>query len=250
MTPDVPSTRSSATSWEDIAPLMFDATRWEEATGEVERAISLLALSPPATILDLACGPGRHALEFARRGFLVTGVDVTASFLDTARTLAAAEGLRVELVHADMREFERPEAFDAVINLSTSFGYFSDLIDERRVLEHVRRSLRPTGVLLMELMSREVIARAHRSPERISEGDVALTMEQVIRDDGTWVDHRLIFAAGAAEREFVLSHRLFSSEELGSLLSACGFGSIRVYGDLGGSPFDDRATRLVAVARP
>jgi SAM-dependent methyltransferase len=250
MMPDVPSTRSSATPWEDIAPLMFDAMRWEEATGEVERAISLLALSPPATILDLACGPGRHALELARRGFRVTGVDVTAPFLDQARGLAAAEGLRLELVRADMREFERPEAFDAVINLSTSFGYFSDPNDDRRVLAHVRRSLRPTGVLLMELMSREVITRAHRSPERLREGDVVLTTEQVIRDDGTWVDHRLHLAAGAAERGFVLSHRLFSSAELEALLSACAFGSVRVYGDLGGSPFDDRATRLVAVARP
>jgi len=58
-------------------------------------------------VLELACGPGRHALEFARRGYRVTGVDRTARYLETAREKAGEEGLDVEWVEADMRTLRR-----------------------------------------------------------------------------------------------------------------------------------------------
>ncbi len=245
-----PSSRSGPDAWEDIAPVMFDAARWAEAPREVEQGIALLGLRPPAAILDLACGPGRHVLELARRGFLVTGVDATASFLQRAASLAADTDLSVELVHADMREFERPAAFDAVINMSTSFGYFRDPADDRRVLDNVRRSLRFEGALLMELVGKELAARTLKGREWAEEGDVLLLTEQRVRDDWTWIDNRLVFVRGGDSHELVLSHRLYSAAELAALLKAAGFGSVRMYGDLGGSGYDDAATRLVAVARP
>src|SRR5215203_4462087 len=102
---------SEASAWEQIAPVMFDDRRWSEARDEVELAVALLGCDPPASILDLACGPGRHLLELARRGFRATGVDATAAFLEEARSRAEATGVTVELVHADMRQFVRPGGF-------------------------------------------------------------------------------------------------------------------------------------------
>ena len=96
--------------WETVP--MFGDHHWEIAPEQVAGVISLLSLEPGAAVLDLPCGVGRHSLEFARRGFDVTGVDRTAAYLQTARERAAAEGLSVEWLQADMREFIRPEAFD------------------------------------------------------------------------------------------------------------------------------------------
>lgn len=241
--------RTEAGAWEQLAPILFDERRWAGTPGEVDRLLALLALRPPADVLDLGCGPGRHLLELARRGFHVSGVDATAAFVVAAREASAAERLETEVVHADMREFHRPASFDAVVNLSTSFGYFTDPADDRRVLENVHRSLRAGGALVMELAGKEVVARTLKGPEWREEKGVFLLTEQRPRHDWRWVENRLVFVADSGRQEFVLAHRLYSAAELTSLLAGCGFSSLSVYGGLDGSPYDEHATALVAVGR-
>ena len=247
MTSQTPVRDQSA--WEQIAPVMFDEERWAAAGPEVDLAVALLGVDPPAVVLDLACGPGRHLLELARRGYRVTGVDATVAFLETAASLAGREGLTVELVHEDMRQFVRADTFDAVLSMSTSFGYFEDPDDDRRVLLNIRRSLRTGGALLIELMGKEVVARTLKRHDWSEEEGVFLLTEQRVRDDWTWVDNRLVFLAEGRREEFVLSHRLYSAAELASLLTETGFAETSTYGALSGSPYDDAAERLVAVAR-
>jgi SAM-dependent methyltransferase len=188
-------------------------------------------------------------LELARRGFHATGVDATAGLLETPRRMAEDEGLGVELVHADMREFVRARSFDAALSMATSFGYFPDPGDDRLVLANVLASLRAGGALLMELQGKEVVARSPRRREWLEEAGTVLLTEQLIRDDWTWVDNRLIFLAGERRQEFTLSHRLYSAAELRALLVDVGFGSVAVFGDLSGSPYGEAATALVVVAR-
>jgi hypothetical protein len=64
-------------SWLTMAPLMFPAKQVEEAAAEIDKIVPLLGLTQPAPVLDLCCGPGRHSLELARRGYAVEGVDRT-----------------------------------------------------------------------------------------------------------------------------------------------------------------------------
>jgi 2-polyprenyl-3-methyl-5-hydroxy-6-metoxy-1,4-benzoquinol methylase len=71
------------------------------------------------TVLDLCCGPGRHAVELARRGFQVTGVDACGFLLDRAAEHAARANLTADWVKQDMRRLLRPEAFDLACNLFT-----------------------------------------------------------------------------------------------------------------------------------
>jgi SAM-dependent methyltransferase len=215
----------------------------------MELALRMLGAEPPGDVLDLACGPGRHTLELARRGFRVTGVDATAAFVGQATRLAGIEGLDAELVHGDMRRFCRESSFDFVLNMATSFGYFDDPEDDRRVLANVRRSLRPGGALLMELMGKEVVARTLDGPRWCEENGGFVLTEQRIRDDWTWVDNRLVFVIEGVRQELVLSHRLYSAAELTGLLADAGFDPVTVFGDLSGSPYDASAGSLVALAR-
>ena len=67
------------TFWHHMASVIFSHRRWESANEEIDKLMALLKLVPGSTILDLPCGPGRHALELARRGYAVTGVDITQS---------------------------------------------------------------------------------------------------------------------------------------------------------------------------
>ena len=230
---------------------MFREAHWEMAAEQVEGVIDLAGLAPGAAVLDLPCGVGRHSLELARRGFRVTGVDRTAGYLQTARERAAAEGLDVEWLQADMREFVRPEAFDAVVNLFTSFGYFEDPVEDRRVAESFYRSLKPGGVLVMEMMGKEVLARIFRPRdwEELPDGTLFL-QERTVAHDWSWIENRWIVVKPDGQRhDFAVEHRLYDAAGLRALLLDVGFESVAIYGGLDGVIYGPEARRLVAVAR-
>jgi SAM-dependent methyltransferase len=236
------------TFWTKWAPFLFHERRWQEAQAEVANIISLLRISPRASILDLCCGPGRHSLHLARHGFSVTGVDRTKTYLEQGRKQAEKEGLKVEFIQDDMRTFCRPDTFDVAINLFTSFGYFEDINDDRKVVENVCRSLRESGMFLIDTMGKEVLARVFRGRDWYEVNDIVVLQERNVCRDWSWLENRWIMIKDGKVEEYKISHRLYSAAELAALLSDCGFGTIDAYGDLTGTPYDHTAKRLVLVA--
>lgn len=115
---------------------------------EVDFVLRALRLSPPARILDLPCGYGRHASMLARRGFDVVGVDLSRAMLAEARR-RFREGPRLRFRRGDMRRIAYRREFDAVVNLYTSFGYFTPA-ENVAVLRRMARALRPGGRLLID----------------------------------------------------------------------------------------------------
>ncbi len=235
--------------WSAMAPSFFTEERRAVAPAEIDLVLGHLNVEPAAAILDLCCGPGRHSLELARRGFRVTGVDRTRGYLQKAREQAQAAGLDIEFVHADMREFCRPEAFDGAINLFTSFGYFEDPADDRRVLANVHRSLRPGATLIMDMMGKEILARIFRERDWEERDGGLLLQERKVDREWTWIENRWILVEDGARREYRVSHRIYSAAELCGLLRESGFASADAYGDLASAPYDHTARRLVVVAR-
>ncbi|MGB2696438.1 MAG: methyltransferase domain-containing protein [Candidatus Zixiibacteriota bacterium] len=234
--------------WTKFAPVMFHQGRLEKAKEEVGNIISLLGVSPDASILDLCCGPGRHSLELARRDFKVTGVDRTKTYLDKARKLAKKEHLKAKFIQKDMREFCVPNTFNAAINLFTSFGYFEDHKDDEKVLRNVSRSLKRKGIFLIDTMGKEVLARIVRERDWLEiDGNIILEERKVCKD-WTWIESRWVLLKDGKREEYTVSHRLYSAAELSLLLKQIGFKQIEVYGDLAGAPYDHTARRLVAVA--
>lgn len=236
--------------WSTWRPSMFPEERWEEACGEADCALELLGIGEGAHILDLCCGPGRHSLELARRGYAVTAVDRNEEFLGNLRESAEDEGLQIEIVRADMREFVREGAFDAAINLFTSFGYFENQEDDRRVVRNLFASLRPGGPLLIEMIGKEILARIFNPSEcRVAEdGSLRIQIRELARD-WTWIENRWIVVRNGERIEHRVAHRLYSAAELMALLAEAGFEEFECYGQLSGAPYDHTAQRLVVLAR-
>jgi SAM-dependent methyltransferase len=234
--------------WETVP--LFDQKRLELAPQEVDAVISMLGIQAGAAVLDLCCGVGRHSLELARRGYHVTGVDRTAAYLQLARERAAAEKLKVEWIQADMRNFTRPGAFDAAINLFTSFGYFEDPAQDRQVVDNLFQSLRPGGGLVIDLMGKEPLARVFqpRDWRELPDGTLFLE-ERIVKPDWTWIENRWILVKDGQRKEVTLGLRLYDGAGLRALLLDAGFESVALFGSLGGVPYDTNARRLVAVAR-
>ena len=134
---------------------LFDPVR---ARTEAARIIEHLALPVGSRILDCPCGQGRHAHLLAEAGYRVEGVDYSATLLARARKRGTGPTLRY--TRADMRKLPARFAnrFDAVINVFTSFGFFADPADDRRVVREFARVLRPGGVLLWHGGSRDGVS--------------------------------------------------------------------------------------------
>jgi ubiquinone/menaquinone biosynthesis C-methylase UbiE len=111
-----------------------------------------IGLEPGAVVLDHCCGAGRHALELARRGMRVTGLDISPSLIAEARRRSQEQSLDVRWVLKDAREMDFDQEFDAAFNYLTSFGY-GEQEDNQRILHGLHRALRPGGTLLIEMIN-------------------------------------------------------------------------------------------------
>jgi len=235
--------------WRASGPYMFGEARWERAVDEVETTLKLMELSPGAAVLDLCCGVGRHALEFARRGFRVTAVDRSTEYLTEARERAQKEPLEIEFVQEDMRRFSRLGAFDAAVSLFTSFGYFQDPEDDTRVARNLSESLRPGGKLLMETKGKEALARVFQERRWHREEDGTLFLEEAkLLDDWGAVEGRWILVREGQQKEFTHWIRFYSAAELKALLREVGFASFQCFGNWDLDPYDQNATRLLVLA--
>jgi SAM-dependent methyltransferase len=236
--------------WEGFQEVMFSRRRWDLASDEVEGVIELTGVEPNSHFLDLCCGPGRHALVLAGRGFRVTGVDRTASYIEAARAnLSAAVG-QAEFLVADARTYRDPGAFDAAICLYTSFGYFETKDEDLRLLQNVCDSLKRDGSFVLDMNGKEVLQRvfSETSTEDLDDG-ATLTEERTIGPEWAWIENRWIVRSDTAEKETTFRVRMYSGPELAQALRSAGFWDVELYGDWTGSPYDDQARRLIAVAR-
>ncbi len=122
---------------------------------DVARVIEVLGLPAGSKILDVPCGQGRHAHPLAEAGFNVTGLDYSADLLRRAK--GRGTGSRLRYSRGDMRTLPRAWTgkFDAVLNLFTSFGFFSHPADDAQVIHEFARVLKPGGTLLWHGGSRD-----------------------------------------------------------------------------------------------
>lgn len=235
--------------WRELYPYMFPAERFLAAREQVDQILTLSGCSR-GKVLDLCCGPGRHAVEFAKHGLEVTGVDGSAFLLDRARERARDAGVPVEWVHEEMRRFRHPSAFDLACSLFTSFGYFADETDDLRVLRNVRESLRDGGVFVIDVISKERVARNWKDSLVTEFPDGALLLQRPqVRNDWSRLENEWVLVKDGRSRSFRFEHTIYSGRELKDRLVACGFEHVQLYGDLAGSCYGVDAQRLVAVAR-
>ncbi len=141
----------------DMADVNFPPEKIAEAKLEVQGLRSRLGLKSGMTVLDAACGVGRHSLELARQGMRVTGVDYSRDYVRRAQASAKRERLKgTAFESGDLRDLWRfHQSFDAVINLYTSFGYYGSAKDNLEALRQMANALKPGGVLALELLPRE-----------------------------------------------------------------------------------------------
>jgi len=199
--------------------------------------VHVLNLEPGERLLDLASGSGVHARRLARYGLEVVGLDIAPSLVRYCTGQAAAEGLDdVTFVEGDMRALTYRQEFDAVIVLSTSFGFFDDETNQR-VLDSMARALKPGGRVLLQLLDPvtfvEWLTQSATQREERAEG-VYLTEARF--DPATFVCHGVFrFTDNDGVTHLWDDHervRIYTLPELRCMFDRAGLETSAAYGDI------------------
>lgn len=149
---------------------------------EVDALMRWLDLSPGDRVLDVGCGPGRHAIELAHRGVRVHGVDISERFIEIARR-DAPDGATFE--RSDARSLSFVAEFDAVICLCQgAFGLMTANGDDYRVLEGMARALRPGGRVALSAFNAYFAVKYHEQATFDADAGVAHEITEVKDEQG------------------------------------------------------------------
>ncbi|GMO49779.1 MAG: class I SAM-dependent methyltransferase [Termitinemataceae bacterium] len=254
--------------WQYFAPIMFDNKRWAEVSPVLDAITDLAQLNQydvehPQNVpcfIDVCCGPGRITTEAARRGFDVTGVDITKSYLDAAYSDAKSENLDVSFINCDVRNLAEHEEltnrYDIAVNLYNSFGYFKEDSDNFLFLRNVYKALKNGGTFIMEVLGKEIAVRDFIETEWFTHSGYKVLTEYKPLDSWTRLQNRWILLDDRMPQgqrpkiiERTFTQRLYAASELSLLFFGAGFIQVDIYGAWDKSPYDQNAETLIIVGR-
>lgn len=201
-------------------------------------------------LLDLGCGRGRHSITFAEKGYRVTGIDLSGEAIQKAEENASAKGLsEIEFVVGDMRE-PLPQTFDVVVNLFTSFGYFEDDSENRKVLAAVAAMLQKGGIFIIDYLNQN-LARKDLVPEENGSYDgLQYQIERKITDGV--ILKKIMFSGDDIKGRVQYYERvkLYGYDWFHKEFRRMGFEIFKCYGDYYGNKFyEETSPRLLIIAK-
>ncbi len=235
--------------WFDSAAydLVYDHRDEDEAAqlvDLVEREIDPVA---DAHILDVGCGRGRHARIFARRGYDVTGFDLSEEAIAAARAQAEADNLDITFERGDMRDVYCEACADGVVNLFTTFGYFETDAENRGALAAMTESLRPDGWFVQDFLNAPQVADTLvPATTRTVEG-VTIEEHRWIEDER--INKEITLSRNGTSTTYKESVRLYTLDELRTLYEEVGLDLVSTFGDYNGAPHTPTSPRLILHAR-
>lgn len=193
------------------------------------------------SVLDLACGAGRHSRLLCDRWWTV-GLDLSPALLKVAR----GESPDSPYVRADMRELPfATGTFDLAVNLFTSFGYFDDDREHAQVLKCVGRTTRRGGTFVLDFLNPEEVRRNLVERDQRIVGGATVEQFRRISTDGKYVE-KTIRVRG---REYLERVRLLTPGELQEMLDAAGFDVVERAGNYTGAPWNEESPRTILFSR-
>ena len=199
-------------------------------------------------ILDVGCGTGRHAIELSKRGYDVTGIDLSESQLKRAREKASEQKLDIDFQLQDARELEFSREFDLVIMICEGGFSLMETDDMNyQILQSISRTLKPHGKLIFTTLN-ALFPLSHSakdlSPLETKDGNA--TYENHSFDLITLRDHNTTRIVDDYGNEITLesNERYYMPSEITWLLKSLGFSTIEVFGcKLGNFSREDNLTR-------
>ncbi len=220
----------------------------EKAPSEAAFVLKQLKLKKGDALLDLCCGPGRHAVEFVKKGLAVTGYDFSAEYLAEAAARAKRKRVALRLVRGDMRRLKFRAEFDAVVNLFTSFGYFLKFSDDIKTLRGVSAALKPGGLFLIDIINGAFVRRHFTANRWMDMGDFFHLEQAELTSDGVHNAWTRAPKKGGRIRTRTFFSRMYDKPRLTAALLRAGLRPLKFWGGFRGEPLSPDRNRLICLA--
>jgi len=211
----------------------YDKEPFTQGTaGEVNFIEQELQHDTSKTILDIGCGTGRHAIELARRGYTVTGIDLSESQLQHARKKARGSGVKIDFLKMDARDFSFNEPFDAAIMICE--GAFSLMeTDEMnyKILQNAEQSLKKEGTFIFTCLN-ALFPLFHSVKEFLNKAGSEASTSDLSFDLLTFRETSIITITDDSgnEKKLTANERYYTPSEIRWLLQSLNFRKTDIYG--------------------
>jgi cyclopropane fatty-acyl-phospholipid synthase-like methyltransferase len=219
-------------------------------TEDSEKIVSLILshidLKHGSEILDAACGAGRHAINFAQKGFIVMGFDLSETMLQIANEDSVKKNLDIVFENADLRAFETNKKFDLVVSLFTSFGYFYSDVENFTFIENAYHMLKDTGYYVLDYFNKTHVEKNLIQLNKRMVGNKEIIESRKISDRR--VIKTIKIRKDKHVNEFIESVRLYSFEELTDGFKKTGYKLFKVFGDYDGNDYNkEKSERCIII---
>jgi 2-polyprenyl-3-methyl-5-hydroxy-6-metoxy-1,4-benzoquinol methylase len=227
--------------WSDVVPE-------EHTLNEVEMIVQQLDLRPGDRVLDIPCGNGRHALQLAEDGYMVTAVDISPQFVEVAKAQAKTRKVNVEFVCTDMAEYAADEQFKGVFCLGNSFGYL-EYERLQQFLRNVSGSLLAGGSFLIDTtIAAECLLPSFQERDWYDTANMKMLLENSYDPlAGAMETHYTFVRDGQVETRSSL-HRVYTAAEIRRMLENAGLTVCHLIGSTYGDTFTLGDAQMYIVA--
>jgi SAM-dependent methyltransferase len=216
-----------------------------EAEFFISNLMELLKPNPEsASILDLACGKGRHSIYFNKLGFNTMGVDLSA------QSIAHARQFENENLHFQVQDMREPlnAKFTHIFNLFTSFGYFDSIEENQKVMQAIQAMTTEKGILVIDYLNAHKTVKNLVQSESKTINNIRFDIERKADDNHVY---KYIHVTDADFSESYMERvQLLKFSDFETLLNQIGFKVTHCFGDFHLNPFDsEKSDRLILIAQ-
>lgn len=217
----------------------------QEAKEFIVNLVNDLGLQKKQTVLDLACGKGRHSITLNELGMNVQGVDLSSNSIKTAQ-LSQNESLSFSV--QDMRKAFTSNEFEVVFNLFTSFGYFDNMNDNLEVIKAIKTMLKKDGTLVIDFMNSSKVISNLVPSEVKTEDNIEFNITREY--DGKHIFKHIKFNDNNQNHHYTERVQALKYIDFKNLLEEVGFDIVKTFGDFKLNPFNEKTSdRLILIAK-
>lgn len=234
-------------SWFDTSyyHTLYEHRDSTDAKKFVDAIIRHLDFKANHCILDLACGRGRHAQYLSKKGFDVKGIDLSKRNIAFARQHIPSVDFEIK----DMREDFGHEAFDVILNLFTSFGYFDAYEHHLAAVKNMAKALKPKGVLVLDFMNANRVQQGLVKDEVLESNGVRFRVKRYVKDHK--IVKEIFVQEGEKELKYYEKVALLCLQDFKDLFAKADLKITATFGDFNLNPFsEENSDRLILMAQP
>ena len=217
----------------------------KEAQAFIDNLIDYLQIPKGSKLIDIACGKGRHAKYFNKKGMEVVGVDLSQNSINTAKK---DENKNLQFSVHDMRENYQENSFDVVTNLFTSYGYFENNKDEQKAINAMANNLKKEGILIIDFMNTKKVIANLVLNEQKTINNIQFDITRQVKDGFIIKDIRI--TDGKEEQQFQEKVKAITLADYSEFITNAGLKIIDIFGNYKLDNFDEEISdRLILICK-